>query len=321
MATKLKKMRLTSVDLVRAGANQEADICLFKSADPPEVAEQPTEAETNIFKRFLAWIRENPAEAENEPHSHIEKAEDQPDLEYLYKSALAESLQSIMADETLTEIEKKSMTEESLRQYADKIQELEREEERIDEEEDRLEGEADDDDHDDDIEEEIIEEVAERRRKPRIRYEFEEIEEVPQRKSNDGFIDYIEESQVRKYNHNHGADGKFSSSPGGGGGTSSGSGGGATSSAGNGSSSGSESGGSSSGGGGGSRNPSKMTEKELGDAYFAAHDKMGDKSLSRSEKEAITRDFEAISAEMDRRCEARGTVPYIDHSNRTIDLT
>lgn len=35
MATKLKKMRLTSVDLVRAGANQKADICLYKSANPP----------------------------------------------------------------------------------------------------------------------------------------------------------------------------------------------------------------------------------------------------------------------------------------------
>lgn len=37
MATKLKNLHLTSVDLVRAGANQEADICLFKSASPPEV--------------------------------------------------------------------------------------------------------------------------------------------------------------------------------------------------------------------------------------------------------------------------------------------
>lgn len=37
MATKLKNLRLTSVDLVRAGANQEADICLFKSAEPPPV--------------------------------------------------------------------------------------------------------------------------------------------------------------------------------------------------------------------------------------------------------------------------------------------
>lgn len=33
VATKLKKMRLTSVDLVRAGANPKADICLYKSAD------------------------------------------------------------------------------------------------------------------------------------------------------------------------------------------------------------------------------------------------------------------------------------------------
>ena len=30
MATKLKNMVLTSVDLVREGANQEADIALFK---------------------------------------------------------------------------------------------------------------------------------------------------------------------------------------------------------------------------------------------------------------------------------------------------
>lgn len=31
VATRLKNMKLTSVDLVRAGANQEADIALFKS--------------------------------------------------------------------------------------------------------------------------------------------------------------------------------------------------------------------------------------------------------------------------------------------------
>ena len=323
MATKLRKMKLTSVDLVRAGANQEADICLFKSAEPPEATEQPSEAETNIFKRFLNWLRENPTEAENEPHSHIEKAEDQPDLEYLYKSALAESLQSIMADDTLTEIEKKSMTEESLRQYADKIRELEEAEEDYDggnnidekavEEVDDFDKDDElDDDDDDTIEEEIIEEVAERRGRP----DLDEIEELEFRKKKH---DVIEE--VEKYNHNHGDDGKFSSGPGGGGGSSAGgsssggSGGGSATSSGSGSSS------RSSGSGGGSQQPSKMKDKELGDAYFAAHDKMGDKSLSRSEKEAVTREFEMISAEMDRRCEARGTIPYIDHSKRTIDLT
>ena len=33
MATMLKNMKLTSVDLVGRGANQEADICLFKGMD------------------------------------------------------------------------------------------------------------------------------------------------------------------------------------------------------------------------------------------------------------------------------------------------
>lgn len=34
MANRLKNLRLTSVDLVKAGANQEADICLYKSVEP-----------------------------------------------------------------------------------------------------------------------------------------------------------------------------------------------------------------------------------------------------------------------------------------------
>lgn len=178
MATKLKKMKLTSVDLVRAGANQEADICLFKSADPPEATESPTAAETNIFKRFLNWLRENPTEAENEPQSQIEKGDDLPDLEYIYKSALAESLQSIMADDTLTEIEKKDLTEESLRQYAEKIREMERAEEDYDGGDDIDEAaieEVDDYDDPDDDYDDILEEAAERHRR---RPEYDEIEEV-----------------------------------------------------------------------------------------------------------------------------------------------
>ncbi len=53
MATKLKKMMLTSVDLVRAGANQEADICLFKSLDgaPAEdPATEPQKASRTVSK-------------------------------------------------------------------------------------------------------------------------------------------------------------------------------------------------------------------------------------------------------------------------------
>ena len=124
MATKLKNIRLTSVDLVRAGANQEADIRLFKSVDLPEP--QPEEREKNILKRFLNWIRETPEVADPEPEAAapVEKAEEQPDLANIYKSAITESIQSIIADDSLTAAEKSAMVEKSLAQYHEKMIEL-----------------------------------------------------------------------------------------------------------------------------------------------------------------------------------------------------
>ena len=174
MATKLKNMKLTSVDLVRAGANQEADICLFKSADAPEAPESPTEEEKNIFKRFIDWMRNNPTEEATEPHSPIEKTDEAPDLEYLYKSALAESLHSIMQDDTLTKSEKKDMAEDSILQYSEKIRELNGDEEEA-------------------MEEEVQEE------KPDDNDRFDELEEIRVHK---------EEETGNPY---HGKDGKFTS--------------------------------------------------------------------------------------------------------------
>lgn len=124
MATKLKNMRLTSVDLVRAGANQEADICLFKSADPQEATDSPTVAEKNIFKRFRDWFCENHQEAESEPETGIEKADEEPEASDIFKSAIIESLQSIVADDSLSADEKNSMIEKSVGQYHDKMLEL-----------------------------------------------------------------------------------------------------------------------------------------------------------------------------------------------------
>ena len=117
MATKLKNLRMTSVDLVRNGANQEADICLFKSADPTETPTEPTTEEKNIFKRFINWLRENPTEEQEEPTAPIEKADEEPLLVDIYKSAITESLQSIVADETLSETEKNDMIAKSLDEY------------------------------------------------------------------------------------------------------------------------------------------------------------------------------------------------------------
>ena len=83
MATKLKNMRLTSVDLVKSGANQKADICLFKSAE-----------------------------------------EEQPDPENIYKSAIIESIQSIVTDDTLTKSDKNAMIEQSIEQYHEAMVDL-----------------------------------------------------------------------------------------------------------------------------------------------------------------------------------------------------
>lgn len=188
MATKLKKMKLTSVDLVRAGANQEADICLYKSADPQEATEGPTEDEMNIFKRFIAFIRGTPTEAKNEPHSPIEKADEPADIESIYKSALVDSIHSIYTDDNLTEIEKKAMAEQSIGQFQERMKETLRDDDDWDDDWDDDDPDDWNDDTDDDPDDD----------------RYDDIEEI--------------EAPVQKYNHNHGRDGKFSTSGGEGGG-------------------------------------------------------------------------------------------------------
>ena len=63
MATMLKNMRLTSVDLVGRGANQEADICLFKGLDAnsdenpnkaaPEAARTVSKSDPNRYDYII----------------------------------------------------------------------------------------------------------------------------------------------------------------------------------------------------------------------------------------------------------------------------
>ena len=134
MATKLKNMQLTSVDLVRAGANQKADICLYKSADPQEATEQPTEGEKNIIKRFLHWLKENPTEGDSEPTDPIEKDyttfdeindnRESTDKLWRYTDALTCSIRSIQEDKELDKAQKGEMMRKSLRQFADAMGKL-----------------------------------------------------------------------------------------------------------------------------------------------------------------------------------------------------
>lgn len=176
MATKLKNLRMTSVDLVRNGANQAADICLYKSADPTEDPTMPTAEETNVLKRFFARLFATATEAAVEPDDPIEKADEESCLADVYKSAITESLQSIAADETLSATEKNDMIAKSLSEYHDAMLDLFG----FGPEEEPLQKSDDDDDLDD--------------------WEWDE----------------EEEEDVGKANPNHDSLGRFASSPGGG---------------------------------------------------------------------------------------------------------
>ena len=129
MATKLKNMKLTSVDLVRSGANQEADICLFKSAEDP--ATQPREHETGIFKRFLKWLRENPDESPEDTitkdcttFDQINDSRENEEKLWRYTDALNTSIRSIYQDDDLDREEKADMMLTSLKQFSDAMEEL-----------------------------------------------------------------------------------------------------------------------------------------------------------------------------------------------------
>lgn len=138
MATKLKNMRLTSVDLVRAGANQAADICLYKSETPPEATESPAEPEKNVLKRFLALLEKTFTEAENEPLSpqedpvekefstfgEIEEEMSYEDRMWRYADALDESIVSIYNDDDLTRDQKLRMMMRSLDEFGDAMVEF-----------------------------------------------------------------------------------------------------------------------------------------------------------------------------------------------------
>ena len=127
MASKLKNMRLTSVDLVRNGANQNADICLFKSADPDEDPAQPTAEEKNIFKRFINWLRESNAEEDQYDDETVEKdfstfdslnaTRESNEKLWQYTSALTESIRSIQMDQNLDKSQKLELMEKSLGQF------------------------------------------------------------------------------------------------------------------------------------------------------------------------------------------------------------
>lgn len=102
---KLKNMKLNSVDFVPKGANQHADIELFKSA--PEVP-----AREGVFKSFLDWL------TKGAPETFDETKEEKRVREKLwqYSHALDDSFESILESDMSVD-DKKAMLRESLDQF------------------------------------------------------------------------------------------------------------------------------------------------------------------------------------------------------------
>ncbi len=114
MANKLKDMELTSVDLCKRGANPMADIKLFKSADSQEKGGRSmNQNENGLFQRFLSRVEKAVQEAQN---TTITKADSAADL-HTMTQAVEKSIQSIIADDSLSAVEKSEMMAESLQHF------------------------------------------------------------------------------------------------------------------------------------------------------------------------------------------------------------
>ena len=118
--TKLRKLKLTSVDMVRRGANPDAYINLYKSAEEP--------ASKSMFDTIVDAVKsalgmgdiEKKADTFDEKIAQREVA----DNRWKYQDALNMSIDSIINDEDLTYEQKSSMIGESVEQFAEAYKEL-----------------------------------------------------------------------------------------------------------------------------------------------------------------------------------------------------
>ena len=126
MAAKLKNLKVTKVDFVDQGANQRADVNLFKRKETVEPEAEPEgETRMSLFKRFARWFK-----GEDASEEEIEKAATSFNEELLSTStekiqeeiwnvvyALRNALSSILVDPELDSASRIAGMEESLQQF------------------------------------------------------------------------------------------------------------------------------------------------------------------------------------------------------------
>lgn len=122
---KLKNAKLTSVDFVESGANQDADIMFFKSRTPEDdmgiSEEEVMKSWWDKFKDFLKG--ETPSEEAFEKSCIAKAKQTIKDENQLYTSVLKESMDSIVFNDNLTPEEKEGMMRKSLTEFYDTMDE------------------------------------------------------------------------------------------------------------------------------------------------------------------------------------------------------
>ena len=111
---KLSDMEVSSVDLCKRGANQEAFIKLFKSAPDGKGGENQMNANKNLIDRIVKLLsgEEDPAGGEQTITKAVSTAQVRETT-----MALCKSLESIIADDSLSSVEKHDMMAESLQAF------------------------------------------------------------------------------------------------------------------------------------------------------------------------------------------------------------
>ena len=129
LATKLKNLKIHKVDFVDEGANQMADINLYKRKEPEE---QPQES---IFKRFIGWLKGegmDDAQIQEEIQKAavsfndqlvIRSAEEIDNDLWKVTSALRSSLYSILVDTEIDSASKTAAMNESVSQFTSAMSE------------------------------------------------------------------------------------------------------------------------------------------------------------------------------------------------------
>lgn len=121
--TKIKKLKLTSVDMVRRGANQDAYINLYKSDNAPEdsvtdeIPQSLWKSIKEVVKGFMKQNSDDEQVVKNEP-------DNDENLKEVYTSTLNKSLDSIVDDETTTLEKKLELAEQTIGQFTEKYTEM-----------------------------------------------------------------------------------------------------------------------------------------------------------------------------------------------------